>query len=219
MFHFLSPIFSERHPWVTLSLWHDLWCELTPTCCQCDDPDTTEWPLRTARCWRAESTHRRDSDTGCALCARANLHTYGSSTALPRYHQGGHLLCRQKRRKYKLNIRKCIGYWFWLENCWTCFESKAQKSKLLTILSKNQWMQEKTRWDKWQVNNPGWERWEIVFSQSQALLSSKLIILTKSNWNFELNHFIQGKLLIFFSFSSLSIPLYSTDVLTWIWSG
>ena len=46
-------------------------------------------------------------------------------------------------------------------------------------------MQEKTGWDKWQVNNPGWERWEIVFSQSQALLSSKLIILTKSNWKFE----------------------------------
>ena len=108
------------------------------------------------------------------------------------------------RREESINFT--YMHWFWLENCWTCFESKAQKSKLLTILSKNQWMQEKTRWDKWQVNNPGWERWEIVFSQSQALLSSKLIILTKSNWNFELNHFIQGKLLIFFIF----FPIYSS---------
>ena len=113
MFYFLSPIFSVRHPWVTLGLWHDPWCELTPTCCQYDDPDTTEWPLRTARAGEPRSHARRDSGTGCALCARASLHTYGSSQHYKDTIREDIYYAGRRKYVYMLVLAWELLDWFW----------------------------------------------------------------------------------------------------------
>ena len=113
--------------------------------------------------WRAALTRtERLRHRLRALRTRVSPHIW-QQPALQRYHQGGHLLCRQKK--------VCIHVGFGLRIARLVLRPwKAARSKSLTIETKNQWMQKKTRWDKWQVNNPGGDRWEFVFSESQAAL-------------------------------------------------
>ena len=132
------------------------------------------------QCWRAAHARERLRHRLRALRTRTSSHIWQqhSITKIP---SGRTFIMPAEESMYSIHVGFGLRIARLVLSLW-----KAARSKSLTIETKNQWMQEKTRWDKWQVNNPGWERWEFVFSQSQALLSCFQINNFNSHWKFEL---------------------------------